>query len=265
MRLRTVAPVVAALVLAGCAVVPSAPVPTLSPQPSPTASAASPSPADSAALPTPAPSPSVTPTPSATPGSPSPSPTVPPDDDRTGSELDEPYTVDGIVVVSRDHPISRRYERKHPSDHGLEREVAAALRRLTAAARKDGVTVRVRSAYRSYAEQDRILKRKIVEYGDEKLARRYNAEPGKSEHQTGLAVDLWDGVTWGVGVRNTKVGKWLWKHAREYGFILRYPPGKEKITGYAYEPWHFRYLGTEHSLDFEPNTSLTLEEYLGLA
>ena len=171
----------------------------------------------------------------------------------------------GIPVVSKDHPISRHYQRKHPTDHGLEREVAAALARMTAAARADGVTVRVRSAYRSYAEQDRILKRKIVEYGDESLARRYNAAPGRSEHQTGLAVDLWDGVTWGLAVRNTKVGRWLWKHAREYGFILRYPPGKEKITGYAYEPWHFRYLGTEHSLDFKPNTSLTLEEYLGLA
>lgn len=265
MRLRAVAPAVATLVLAGCAVVAPAPEATPSSPPPTSAVAATPTPASTQSVPTPTPPVSSTPTPSATPSSPSPSPASPPDDERKGAELDEPYTVKGIVVVSRDHPISRRYERKHPSDHGLEREVATALARMTAAARSDGVTVRVRSAYRSYAEQDRILKRKIVEYGDEKLARRYNAEPGKSEHQTGLAVDLWDGVTWGVGVRNTKVGKWLWKHAREYGFILRYPPGKEKITGYAYEPWHFRYLGTEHSLDFKPNTSLTLEEYLGLA
>ena len=136
---------------------------------------------------------------------------------------------------------------------------------LIAAAKADRVKVLVRSGYRSYADQTALLKRKIKEYGDEKLARRYNAEPGKSEHQTGLAVDLWDGVTWGLGVRKTKAGKWLWKHAREYGFILRYPPDKEKITGYAYEPWHFRYIGVEDSMKFKANSKMSLEEYLGLA
>lgn len=169
------------------------------------------------------------------------------------------------MVVSREHPISRRYQPAHPGKHGLEKKAADALAELIAAAKADGITVRVRSGYRSYAEQDAVLRRKIVEYGNEKLARRYNAEPGKSEHQTGLAVDLWDGTTWGTGFRRTAAGKWLWKHSREYGFILRYPPGKEAITGYAYEPWHFRYLGTKHSLEFKPNHTKTLEEYLGLA
>ena len=145
------------------------------------------------------------------------------------------------------------------------KEAAAALADLIAAAKADRVKVLVRSGYRSYADQTALLKRKIKEYGDEKLARRYNAEPGKSEHQTGLAVDLWDGVTWGLGVRKTKAGKWLWKHAREYGFILRYPPDKEKITGYAYEPWHFRYIGVEDSMKFKANSKMSLEEYLGLA
>ena len=97
------------------------------------------------------------------------------------------------------------------------------------------------------------------------MARRYNAEAGKSEHQTGLAVDLWDGVTWGLAMARTKAGVWLWRHAPEYGFILRYPQGKVKITGYAYEPWHFRYLGLAHSQDFTANSKVSLEEYLGLA
>ena len=207
---------------------------------------------------------SATPTVSATPTA-TPTPTEPAEDTRSGAGLDQPYIVNGIVVVSKKHPISKRYEPRDPARHGLEKEVADALAELVAAAKAEGVKVKVRSAYRSYAEQDRILQRKIVEYGDEKLARRYNAEPGKSEHQTGLAVDLWDGTTWGLAVRRTKVGKWLWKHAREYGFILRYPPDKEKITGYAYEPWHFRYIGVEHSMEFEANSKLTLEEYLGLA
>ncbi|MEA5055788.1 MAG: M15 family metallopeptidase [Propionicimonas sp.] len=217
-------------------------------------SPATPGSPSAAATPTAAPSAAATSTADAT----------PPKDTRSGRQLDQPYVVNGIVVVSKKHPISKRYQRKHPGKYGLEKEVAAALAELTAAAKQDGVKVLVRSGYRSYAEQDKILKRKIVEYGSEKMARRYNAEPGKSEHQTGLAVDLWDGVTWGLGVRNTKVGKWLWKHAREYGFILRYPPGKEKITGYAYEPWHFRYIGVEDSLTFKPNSKLTLEEYLGI-
>lgn len=173
--------------------------------------------------------------------------------------------MNGVAVVSPKHPISKRYEPKNPGKHGLEEEVAEALAALTAAAKADGVKLKVLSAYRSYAEQNRLLKAKIVEYGNEKLARRYVAEPGKSEHQTGLAVDLWDGSTRGVAFRRTKAGKWLWKHAREYGFILRYPPGKEKITGYAYEPWHFRYIGTEHSMKFKANSKKTLEEYLGLA
>jgi D-alanyl-D-alanine carboxypeptidase len=260
------------VLLAGCAIVP--PVPAPSPVSSGPVAASSPVPSASGPAPTAtgdaSPSTAATSgaaTPAAT-DSPAPSASTdaaPPPDTRKGAGLDQAYVVDGIPVISKDHPISRRYQRKHPGAHGLEREVADAIAAMTAAARKDGVKVLVRSGYRSYAEQEKILKRKIVEYGDEKLARRYNAEPGKSEHQTGLSADLWDGVTWGLGVRNTKVGKWLWKHSREYGFILRYPPGKEKITGYAYEPWHFRYIGVERSLEFKPNTSLTLEEYLGLA
>ncbi|MCW5953520.1 MAG: D-alanyl-D-alanine carboxypeptidase family protein [Propionibacteriaceae bacterium] len=266
---RTVLAGTSALLFGGCSVSPPRSTPAgdgpspASPGASPGASPAGPTPS---ASPTVAPSATASPTPtaSATP-SPTPSSTKPAKDTRSGAELDQPYAVNGIVVVSRKHPISKRYEPRNPSKHGLEKEVAAALADLTAAAKADGVTVKVYSAYRSYAEQDKLLKDKIVEYGNEKLARRYNAEPGKSEHQTGLAVDLWDGVTWGLAVRRTKVGKWLWKHAREYGFILRYPPGKEKITGYAYEPWHFRHIGVEHSMKFKPNSKVTLEEYLGLA
>lgn len=265
----------AAVLTAGCAVgvpVPAAPVPTSPmPDPSPSRSAvpAGPAPSRSAVPTSPPPSvpvtataqPTVTPTPTPT-GS---SSAKPAKDTRTGAELDHPYLVNGIPVVSKKHPISKRYQPEDPAEHGLEQEVASALAEMTAAAKADGVKVKVYSAYRSYAEQDKLLKRKIVEYGNEKLARRYNAEPGKSEHQTGLAVDLWDGVTWGLGVRNTRTGKWLWKHSREYGFILRYPPDKERITGYAYEPWHFRYIGVEDSMKFKANSKVTLEEYLGLA
>ena len=251
---------VAVLVLTGCSA--SAPAASQSTAPSPTTTAVtSARPAASSASPSATTAASTT----ATKPTPSPSTTTAPKDTRTAAQRNQPFTVNGIAVVSKKHPISKRYQRRNPSAHGLEKEVAAALKKMTAAAKADGVKVKVNSAYRSYAEQDKLLKKKIVEYGDEKLARRYNAEPGKSEHQTGLAVDLWDGVTWGLAVRRTKTGKWLWKHAREYGFILRYPPDKEKITGYAYEPWHFRYIGVKHSKKFKANSKLTLEEYLGLA
>ena len=169
-------------------------------------------------------------------------------------------------MVSKKHPINAAYRRSSvTSPHGLTRETQAALTRMIAAARAKGVRIIVRSGYRSYTEQAQILARKIKEYGSESLARRYNAAPGRSEHQTGLAADLWDGVTWGLGVRNTKTGKWLWANAWRYGFILRYPNGKEKITGYAFEPWHYRYIGTKAAKAFGPNSNLTLEEYLGLA
>lgn len=239
-------------VLAGCTpTVPSAePAATLTPS-----TTASPTPTRS-------PSPTVTATPTITP---TPTETTPAADTRKGKQLNTPYTVKGIPVVSKKHRITAAYRPKSQTGpHRLTKETASALKKMTAAARKAGVRIVVRSGYRSYSDQAAIFKRQLATYPSEELARRYNAEPGRSEHQTGLAVDLWDGVTWGLGVRNTATGRWLWKHSREYGFILRYPPGKEKITGYAYEPWHFRYIGTEHSLKFKPNATKTLEGYLGI-
>ncbi|MCC6494720.1 MAG: M15 family metallopeptidase [Propionibacteriaceae bacterium] len=241
------------LALTGC----SGLQPTVKPSVAPPTASVAPS------SPKPTPTPTVTPTP--TPTTPKPTPTEPPADGRKGRELDRPYMVDGVPVVSKKHRITAAYTPKRPTGaNGLTADTAAALKKLSSAARKAGVRIVVRSGYRSYSTQAAIFKAQLASYPSEALARRYNAMPGRSEHQTGLAVDLWDGVTWGLGVRNTATGKWLWRHSREYGFILRYPPGKEKITGYAYEPWHFRYVGTEHSMKFKPNSTKTLEEYLGI-
>ncbi len=235
---------------------PAATAPPAVPPASPTTAAPTATVAPTSASPTPSASPKPTPKPSST---------APAKDTRKGRQLNRPYEVAGVIVVSRKHRITRAYTPPRPTGpYSLTREAAGALRKLTAAARQDGVRVVVRSGYRSYAQQAALFKRQLATYPSEALARRYNAEPGRSEHQTGLAVDLWDGVTWGLGVRNTATGRWLWKHAREFGFILRYPPGKEKITGYAYEPWHFRYIGTGHSLKFKPRSAKTLEEYLGI-
>ncbi|MBK8447422.1 MAG: M15 family metallopeptidase [Micropruina sp.] len=192
--------------------------------------------------------------------------TAAPKDTRTAAQRNRPFTVNGVPVISKTHPINADHRRSSVTPpYGLTRQTQAALSTLIAAARAKGVTIRVRSGYRSYALQGQILASKIKEYGSESMARRYNAAPGRSEHQTGLAVDLWDGATWGLGVRNTNTGRWLWANAWRYGFILRYPNGKEKITGYAFEPWHYRYIGTAHAKNFGSRSNLTLEEYLGLA
>lgn len=252
---------VAVLVLTGCSA--SAPAASQSIAPSPTTTAVtSASPAASSA------SPSATTAASTTVAKPTPSPsaTSAPKDTRTAAQRNQPFTVNGIAVVSKKHPINAAYRRASvTSPNGLTKQTQAALTDMVAAARKQGVRILVRSGYRSYALQAQILASKIREYGSETLARRYNAAPGRSEHQTGLAVDLWDGVTWGVGIRNTRIGKWLWANAWRYGFILRYPNGKEKITGYAFEPWHYRYIGVADAKRFGANNNLTLEEYLGIA
>lgn len=98
------------------------------------------------------------------------------------------------------------------------------------------------------------------------LTSLYSARPGQSEHQTGLAMDIsapsvQSALT--TEVESTPEGQWLRENAHRYGFILRYPAGKEHITGYAYEPWHFRYVGRELAA-FLKKKGLTLEEYYQL-
>lgn len=254
MTLRSTALAIAAvLALTGCTAGPvTAPVPasvpatTTAPLHTPTAT------------PTPSPSamnPSPTPTQEAT-------PTAPPKDTRKGSQLAKPYLVRGIPVVSKKHRITAAYAPKNPTGaYHLEASTAAALARMTAAAQADGVRIRVHSGYRNWSSQNASYQRARRNY-PQNLS--FYAPAGASEHQTGLAVDLWDGVTWSLPMAYTATGKWLFKHAHAYGFVLRYPKGKTKITGYHYEPWHYRYIGKADAMKFKGN-SLTLEEYLGLA
>ena len=93
------------------------------------------------------------------------------------------------------------------------------------------------------------------------MADTYSARPGHSEHETGLAYDIGE-IDNNYG--ETPAGTWLAQHAHEFGFIIRYPKGKEDITKYQYEPWHVRYVGTEHAAKIYEQ-DLTLEEYLGIA
>lgn len=143
------------------------------------------------------------------------------------------------------------------------RTVAAeAIEKLVAGANKDGINLAGVSAYRSYATQKSLFQRYVLKDGEEK-AKTYSAVPGTSEHETGLAIDV-SGSDGKCAAEDcfggTKEANWLEKHAQEYGFIIRYPKGKEKITGYQYEPWHIRYVGADKAKDMVAK-KVTMEEY----
>lgn len=128
----------------------------------------------------------------------------------------------------------------------------------------DGITLRVVSAYRSFDYQIQLFDRYAARNGIE-AANTYSALPGQSEHQTGLVVDVDDGTsnyTLKQSFDQTAAFAWLDANAHHYGFILRYPNGKEAITGYLYEPWHYRYIGDINAATYIHDNNLTLEEYL---
>ena len=106
---------------------------------------------------------------------------------------------------------------------------------------------------------------RYVERDGKQQADTYSARPGHSEHQTGLAVDLDDSGDCYLAAcfGQTPSGRWIAAHAAEYGFVIRYPEGKQGVTGFMPEPWHLRYLGTGVATELY-NSGLSLEEYLGI-
>ncbi|MBQ3861890.1 MAG: M15 family metallopeptidase, partial [Clostridia bacterium] len=138
-------------------------------------------------------------------------------------------------------------------------ECRSALDALSAGAAANGLSIYAISGYRSYEYQLGLYDRYVARDGKAE-ADRYSARAGHSEHQTGLAVDV---NSLEYAFADTAEGQWLAAHCAEYGFILRYPEGKEEITGYRYEPWHIRYLGVETAKKVA-ESGLTLEEYLGV-
>ncbi|MBM7610535.1 D-alanyl-D-alanine carboxypeptidase [Lysinibacillus composti] len=175
-------------------------------------------------------------------------------------EATEPTYVDGVLIANKKYPLPKTFQ------PGEDVDARAAFELMGADARKAGFELVAFSTYRSY-EYQQTLYNNYVERDGKENADRYSARPGYSEHQTGLAFDigevgredLWLTSEFG----ETDAGKWLVNNAHKYGFILRYPQGKEKITGYMYESWHFRYLGIQLATDVK-KSSLTLEEYLGI-
>jgi len=127
------------------------------------------------------------------------------------------------------------------NDLSLRPESYSALEALSRAALADGIKLMVSSTYRSYKYQEGLFNRYVKQDGLE-LAERYSARPGTSQHQLGTAVDF-GSITddWG----DTKMGKWVYDHATDYGWSLSFPRGYEDVTGYMWECWHFRYIGKE--------------------
>lgn len=144
------------------------------------------------------------------------------------------------------------------------RQVAAdALNVMFEAAEEEGIILHARSGYRSYQTQVQLFNNYVENHGEE-AANRYSARPGESEHQTGLAMDVTsESVNYQLteAFGETEEGIWVKENAHDYGFIIRYPEGKEAITGYIYEPWHLRFLGEELAAEVY-ESGLTYEEFL---
>ena len=159
--------------------------------------------------------------------------------------------VDDILIANKSISLPEDY------DPGMLPETAEAFKELQDAAAEQGLNIYQGSGYRSYQYQITCYNSLVSAYGEE-YANRVSAKPGHSEHQTGYTVDC---NTINETFINTPEGQWLDKHCHEYGFIIRYPKGKEDITGYDYECWHIRYVGVDVATEIYEQ-GLTLEEYL---
>ncbi|SES70910.1 D-alanyl-D-alanine carboxypeptidase family protein [Anaerobranca gottschalkii] len=144
----------------------------------------------------------------------------------------------------------------------LRKEAAYYLEKMWKDAKEEGITLYVASAFRDYETQKQIYNNHVLRYGEE-MANRISAKPGTSEHQLGTTVDFVERPEGSLNqsFANTSAGKWLMENAYKYGFVLSYPEGKESITGYIFEPWHYRYIGVEKAKEWK-ESGLTLNQFL---
>ena len=162
--------------------------------------------------------------------------------------------INNILIANKSYSLPETY-----NPGALTADTQAAFEKMQAAAAKDGIKLWICSGFRSYSYQAQLYNGYASRGGYAK-ADTYSARPGHSEHQTGMAMDICYAASW---FDNTPETIWLAKNCYDYGFILRYPKGKENITGYMYEPWHIRYVGLENA-QLIHDSGLTLEEYLGI-
>ena len=252
--------------------------PQSSARPSQNPAYSTPAPGSEAPAPSYTPAPSCTPDPSCTP--------VPEEGITNGTSQNaqaaaaaaapEPWA---LRLVNSSHPLPEDFEPATRSIAGYDQrlfDVRAAdqLEAMLTAAQKDGSPLYLVSGYRSIRRQTNLFERKVQHYlkkgldrkDAETAAEQVVARPGCSEHNLGLAADIVS-ANWYEGhtdlsedFENTDAFVWLQNHAAEYGFVLRYPKGKDSVTGVSYEPWHYRYVGQTAAAEIN-QAGLALEEY----
>lgn len=196
--------------------------------------------------------------------------------DKNAHSIDSPGSL--WWIVNKKRPLPDNYvppelvtpqvtinSKKSAAENTLRPEAASALEKMFADAKKVGVDYMLASGYRSIQLQTTYYNNLVAANGQAE-ADRVSAKPGTSEHQTGLSLD--------VARADRKLyleqafgqdpgGKWLADHAHEYGYIIRYPKGKESSTGYDYEPWHIRYVGVELANELYKKQQ-TMEEFFAI-
>ena len=183
------------------------------------------------------------------------------------------HDADGLLfLVNRQYTVSEAYE---PADlemsdvpgqvRRMRREAAAALREMFQVCKEEtGLTLLSISGYRSYEKQEGIYKRKLrTVKGNVAKAQEFVAPPGASEHQLGVAMDVGQKhkIHLEISFGETEGGKWCRENCWRFGYILRYDEPWEEITGYKYEPWHFRYVGKEYAKEIH-EANIPLETWL---
>lgn len=197
--------------------------------------------------------------------------------ETTTQKKDYTDTSSYILLVNKTHKLSSDYT---PADlrtpkvrfisyaasnvRKMRSTAADALEALFSAAKEDRITLLAVSCYRPYSYQEEVYTAKLRKDGKAE-ADKYVAEPGSSEHQTGLAMDLLstEYTELDAGFAKTKAYVWLKENCAKYGFIIRYPSEKVSVTKYDFEPWHIRYVGTAAAQSIVQK-GITLEEYLGV-
>lgn len=178
--------------------------------------------------------------------------------------------MDYSILVNKTNPIPQNYnaelvsyDSRYKNNILVEKETLENFKSLKEKAFENNIEIDIESGHRTHEYQQKLVDDLVKEKGSD-YASKYIAMPYHSEHETGLAIDICIYIN-GVcliehSIANLEEIKWIHDNAHNFGFILRYPEGKENITGYNYEPWHFRYVGRECAKYLYEN-KLTLEEY----
>lgn len=198
------------------------------------------------------------------------------EDEELAKQMDLDEEAGLYILANKEHPLDKDYKpypishlenvakNRLSSDQFMIKEAAEAFDAMTNDAKNiDKIEIVATTAFRTYDRQKQLYDSYVANHG-EAQATRFSAKPGSSEHQTGLAVDVTTpSINYELSqdFEVTKAFKWLSENAYKYGFILRFPKGKEEITGYMYEPWHYRYVGLNAAKEITLK-EITFEEFV---